>query len=114
MLVVHSMALALLRAEPARLGAGIQERADQRLVRRELTQENLSRGLADAGAVQVQADAVSERRDVFFAETGVGARCAGGAAVEAGFDTVCKLSRECSEWVTCEDSLDRVHRYLPV
>ena len=76
--------LALLSAHPARPRARLQSRSRHLRVERRLPREDLAGGIAEIGAVEVEADAASQHLYVSFAEAGVGAGRAGLGAVEAG------------------------------
>ena len=78
--------LALVAAELAGGSARLELRFEERHLGLRLPREDARGGLANVGAIQVQADAVAQVGDHLFRKTGVGARGADLDAVEGAFN----------------------------
>jgi hypothetical protein len=85
--LVLSVRLALLAASAAGLGAGLDDGSGEGGLERGLSAEHVSGRRADVGAVEVQADAAHERRQLLLSEAGVRACAAALGAVVTGIDT---------------------------
>ncbi len=86
MLMVLCMPLTLLRADAARVCAGLHDRPREPRLELGLPAENAARCVAHIAAVQTQADAADQHAYVVLAEISVGAGGAALAAVEASVD----------------------------
>src|SRR5919112_3831054 len=87
-LVVFGVLLALLAAQPARLGTGVQRSLLHLRVEGRLAREDLAGRITHIGTVKVEADAPGQHLHVLLTQAGVGAGGAGLGAVGAGLDAL--------------------------
>ena len=85
MLMVAGMPFALLGAQPAEVGAGLQHLHHQRRGGGSPPGQNRPGGGTGVGAIEIEADAAGELRGAILGEAGVGARHADLGTIEAGF-----------------------------
>jgi hypothetical protein len=85
-LVLSRVPLALLTAEAARQGAGLEHAANDLLVGARAPRGNCSGSVAYVCAVHVEPDALAELLDHVLGETGVSAGCASLSAAITLFD----------------------------
>jgi hypothetical protein len=87
MLMVGGVLLALLATGAAGHCAGLDRCADDVEIERGLAGHDAAGGLADVGAIETEANAPDQLRQVLLAEAGVGAARTGCGTVEAVLDT---------------------------
>lgn len=98
MRVPRCMSTALFLAQTAHIRAGLQHRAQDRVIRAGPSRAERARRGADVGAIEIQPNAPAKLGDPVFSETGVGAGGARLGAIETELDAtseraVCAAAR---------------------
>ena len=88
MLMVTGMPVALVGAQAAEVGAGLQHLHHQRRGGGGPPRQDRTGGGAGVGAIEIEADAAGELRRAVLGEAGIGARHADLSAIEAGFNAL--------------------------